>query len=242
MKLAILFSGGKDSCLAALIAKKEGYELGCLVSIVSENKESFMFHVPSIDKVTSQAEVMGVPLILKKTKGEKEIELEDLKEAILEARDEFGIEGVVTGAVESIYQASRVQKICNELGLECFNPLWQKDQIELLRELVSEKFEAIVVGVAAYPLDEKFLGRVINEKFIEDVLELRKKFDINPAGEGGEFESFVLNCPLFEKGLKVVGFEDFGEKNSWRRELSLDKSKIKSVRILQGTSGEVNLK
>jgi ABC transporter with metal-binding/Fe-S-binding domain ATP-binding protein len=222
MKLAILFSGGKDSCLAAWIAKKKGYEIGCLVSIVSENKESFMFHTPSIDKVVSQAEVMGVPLILKKTKGEKEIELEDLKAAITEAKLKFGIEGVVTGAVESVYQASRVQKICNELGLECFNPLWQKDQIELLKELILEKFEVVIVGVAAYPLDEKFLGRIVDEKFIDELLKLKEKFDINPAGEGGEFESFVLNCPLFEKGLKLVGFEDFGEKNSWRRELSLE--------------------
>tara|TARA_B100002003_G_C14058987_1_gene509848 strand:+ start:38 stop:706 length:669 start_codon:yes stop_codon:yes gene_type:complete len=221
MKLAVLFSGGKDSSLAAWIAKKEGYELSCLVSIASENKESFMFHVPSIDKVSKQAEVMGVPLILKKTKGEKEIELEDLKAAIVEAVDKFGIEGVVTGAVESVYQASRIQKICNDLGLECFNPLWQKDQVELLRELISEKFEVIVVGVAAYPLDEKFLGRVIDDEFIEELLELRKKFDINPAGEGGEFESFVLNCPLFDKGLKVAQFEDFGEGNSWRREVEL---------------------
>jgi ABC transporter with metal-binding/Fe-S-binding domain ATP-binding protein len=221
MKLVVLFSGGKDSSLAAWIAKKEGYELSCLVSIASENKESFMFHVPSIDKVSKQAEVMGVPLILKKTKGEKEIELEDLKAAIVEAVDKFGIEGVVTGAVESVYQASRIQKICNDLGLECFNPLWQKDQVELLRELISEKFEVIVVGVAAYPLDEKFLGRVIDDEFIEELLELRKKFDINPAGEGGEFESFVLNCPLFDKGLKVAQFEDFGEGNSWRREVEL---------------------
>lgn len=233
--------GGKDSCLAAWIARKEGYEISCLVSIVSENKESFMFHVPSIDKVVSQAEVMGVPLILKKTKGEKEIELEDLKAAIVEAKTKFGIEGVVTGAVESVYQASRVQKICNDLGLECFNPLWQKDQVQLLRELVLEKFEAIVVGVAAYPMDEKFLGRAIDDNLIDELLKLREKFDINPAGEGGEFESFVLNCPLFSKGLKVTGYEDFGEKNSWRRELSLDKSKIKSIRSSEETSREVEL-
>ena len=221
MKLAVLFSGGKDSSLAAWIAKKEGYELSCLISIVSENKASFMFHVPSIDKVVLQSEVMGIPLILKNTKGEKEIELEDLKAAIVEAVDKFGIEGVVTGAVESVYQASRVQNICKELGLECFNPLWQKDQIELLKELVAEKFEAIVVGVAAYPLDEKFLGKKIDKDFIEEMLKLREKFEINPAGEGGEFESFVLNCPLFERGLKVKGFEDFGEKNSWQREVEL---------------------
>ncbi len=222
MKLAVLFSGGKDSSLAAWIAKKEGHELGCLISVVSENKESFMFHVPSINKVSSQAEVMGLPLILKKSKGEKELELEDLRFAIREAKERFNIEGVVSGAVGSIYQSSRIQKICNDLDLECFNPLWQKDQIELLRDLVLERFKVVVVGVAAYPLDEKFLGKIIDNKFIDNMLELKRKFDINPAGEGGEFESFVLDCPLFERSLKFKGFEDFGEGNSWRRELEIE--------------------
>lgn len=221
MKLGILFSGGKDSTLAAWIARREGYEVNCLISISSENKESFMFHVPSIERTAKQAEAMGLPIILKKSKGEKEVELKDLEEAIVEARNKFGIEGIVTGAVESVYQASRVQKICNRLGLECFNPLWQKDQIELLRDLVKEKFEVIVVGVAAYPLDEKFLGRKIDEEFIDEMSSLQEKFDINPAGEGGEFESFVLDGPVFERGLEIASFEDFGSGNSWRREVEV---------------------
>ena len=221
MKLAVLFSGGKDSTLASWIAKKEGYELSCLISIVSKNKESFMFHTPSIKRVEEQAKVMGLPLILVESDGVKEEELIDLRRAILRARDEFGVEGVVTGAVESVYQASRVQKICSELGVECFNPLWQKNQVEILEELIKEGFRAIIVGVFAYPLNEKFLGREIDDSFVLDIKKLSKDFGISPAGEGGEFESFVLDCPLFSKGLEVLGFRDFGSGNSWRRELKL---------------------
>jgi diphthine-ammonia ligase len=221
MKIGVLFSGGKDSCLAAWLAKKEGYDLACLISIDSRNKESFMFHTPSISKVEKQSEAMGIPLILYRTEGEKEKELEDLEGAIVEGIEKYGIEGVVTGAVESVYQASRVQKICNKLRIECFNPLWQKDQIEILEDLISENFEVVVSGVFAYPLEQDFLGRVIDEDFIEDMKSLRDKYKINPAGEGGEFESFVLSCPLFEKSLKIKGFQDFGEGNSWRREVEI---------------------
>ena len=221
MKLGVLFSGGKDSTLAAWIAKKEGYELRCLISVFSENKESFMFHTPSIEGVRVQAEAAGLPLVVQKTAGEKEGELGDLRRALKRARDEFGIEGVLTGAVASVYQASRIQKICLELGLWCFNPLWQKNQLEILRELVEENFEVVVVGVFAYPFGKSFLGRRIDKDFILEMDSLSKKYRINPAGEGGEFESFVLNCPLFEKPLRVVSFEDFGEGNSWRRELFL---------------------
>jgi ABC transporter with metal-binding/Fe-S-binding domain ATP-binding protein len=221
MKLGVLFSGGKDSTFAVFLAKKEGYDIACLITIISENKESFMFHTPSISKTEKQAEVMGIPLVVGKTKGEKEIELEDLRKAVEEAKEKYGIEGLITGAVESVYQSSRIQKICNELDLWCFNPLWQKDQIELLEDLIKNKFEIILTGVFAYPLDNKWLGRKINKEFIEEIKKLQEKYQINPAGEGGEFESFVLNCPLFKKKLEIKNFEDFGEKNSWRREMEL---------------------
>jgi asparagine synthase (glutamine-hydrolysing) len=221
MKLAVLFSGGKDSGLAAFVARREGYDLVCLISVRSKNKESFMFHVPSISGVEAQARVMGVPLILRESEGERESELKDLEKAILDAKEKYGIEGVVSGAINSVYQATRVQKICDRLGIECFNPLWQKDQLELLGDLIENKFRVVIVGVAAYPLDENFLGREINEAFILEMEKLRDEFEINPAGEGGEFESFVLDCPLFEKGLEIKGFEDFGEGNSWRRELEI---------------------
>lgn len=221
MKLGVLFSGGKDSTYAALLAKEYGHEISCLITIESENKNSFMFHTPSISKVEKQAESMGIPLLVWKTKGEKEKELLDLNNAIKESIKKYGVEGIVTGAVESVYQATRVQKICFELGIECFNPLWQKNQVEILEDLIKNSFEVIISGVAAYPLDRDYLGMKIDKKFIKEILELNKKLGINVAGEGGEFETFVLNCPLFSKGLKVKLFEDFGEGNNWRRELEI---------------------
>ena len=180
-----------------------------------------MFHTPSIKKTKYQAEVMGVPLIVEKTSGVKEKELEDLEKAIMRAKKDYGIEGIVTGAVESVYQATRVQKICDKLKLECFNPLWQKSQIELLEDLLKNNFKVIITGVFAYPLNESWLGREINEKFIEEIKKLKEEYKINPAGEGGEFETFVLDCPLFKKPLEIVNKEIFGEKNSWRMEVEL---------------------
>ncbi|MBT3397383.1 diphthine--ammonia ligase [archaeon] len=222
MKLAVLFSGGKDSTYAAWLAKKYGYDLTCLISIQSENKESFMFHVPSISQVKIQAERMNVPLILQKTKGEKEIELKDMEKAIKQAIKDYGVGGIVTGAVESVYQASRVQEICNRLGIECFNPLWQKDQWELMEDLMKEKFEVIVVGVFAYPFDESWLGRKVDKKLLGELRKIHEELKINPAGEGGEFETLVLKCPLFDRGLKIKEREDIGEGHSWRMEVTLE--------------------
>ena len=222
MKAGVLFSGGKDSTYAAFLAKQNKIKLTCLISLFSENKESYMFHTPSISKVRKQAEKMDITLIIQNTKGEKEKELFDLKKAIKLAKNECDIESVITGTVESAYQASRVQKICEELDLDCFNPLWQKNQFELLTDLIKNDFDIVITGVYAYPLTESWLGRKIDKKFLEDVKSLYNKYKINPAGEGGEFESLVLNCPLFEKDLKIKDKKIFGKKNSWSMEVDLE--------------------
>jgi ABC transporter with metal-binding/Fe-S-binding domain ATP-binding protein len=206
MKLAVLFSGGKDSCYAMYKAMQKE-DVVCIISVLSENKESYMFHTPNISIVEKQAEAIGIPLILKKTKGEKEKELKDLRSAIKEAKDKYKIEGIVTGAIESVYQAIRVQKICDDLKLWCFNPLWQIDQIELLDELIENKFEIIISGVFAEPFDESFLGKKIDNDMVKKLKKFADKYKINPSGEGGEIETTVLYAPFFKKRIVVKDFD-----------------------------------
>ncbi|MFH1650255.1 MAG: diphthine--ammonia ligase [Candidatus Woesearchaeota archaeon] len=201
MKLGVLFSGGKDSCLAWSIATKE-HEVVCLITVASKNKDSYFFHTPNIELTVLQAEASGIPHIIHVTEGEKEKELLDLKRAIEEAMQKHKIEGIVTGAVLSVYQATRVQKICYELNLWCFNPLWLMDQLELLQELQTRKINAIIGAVASEPFDAKWLGRNIDELFIKDISSITHL--ANPAGEGGEFESFVIDMPLFKKKIEIV--------------------------------------
>ena len=199
---AVLFSGGKDSCLALSYALRFS-DVKCLIIMVSLNSESYMFHTPNIKWAKIQAEAIGIPAIIKETKGKKEEELKDLVDAIKEAKKKYKIEGVVTGAIESVYQASRVQAITNDLGLECFNPLWQKDQLELLEELVNEKFEVMIGGIAADGFDKSWLGRRLDNQMISELIVLAKKYGINPAFEGGEAESFVLHAQFFKKRLVI---------------------------------------
>ena len=223
MKLGILFSGGKDSAYSAWLAKEYGYELTCLISIFSENQESYMFHTPSIKQVKKQAEGMEIPLIIQKTEGNKEEELKDLEKAIEKAKQKYKIEGIVTGAIQSIYQSSRIQKICNKLNLECFNPIWQKNEEEYLDELIQNKFKVILTGVFAYPLNESWLGKEINREFINELKKINQTYKINIAGEGGEYETFVLNCPLFKKELKIINKRIFSTgENSCKMELEVE--------------------
>lgn len=203
MKLAVLYSGGKDSTLALMKAAKQ-HKIVCLISIISENKESYMFHTPNIDMTLLQSKAIELPLVRVKTKGEQEKELEDLKKAIQEAKKQYSIEGIVTGAVRSTYQASRVQRICNELGLWCFNPLWLKNQVELLHEIEERGIRAIISGVFAEPFDESYLGKEIDQEMIQKLADLAIEHKINPAGEGGEIETTVLDAPIFKKKIKIT--------------------------------------
>jgi len=201
--LGVLFSGGKDSVYACKRAM-ETETVGCLITLVSENPDSYMFHTPNVRRADLIAEAIGVPQLNWPTAGEEGAELSDLRDAIAAAVDEYGIEGVVTGAIESVYQAARVQRICRELDLWCFNPLWQIDQLEYLKLLVSEGFLVIITGVFAYPLDESWVGARIDGNRIRKLEALQKKYGINPSGEGGELETFVLDGPIFKKRIEIL--------------------------------------
>jgi len=163
-----------------------------------------MFHTPNIHVSNLQAEALGLPQIKQVTKGEKEKELEDLEAVLTQAKSKYSIEGVVTGAVESVYQAERVQRICYKLGLWCFNPLWKHDQEALLEELLKKGFVVIISGVFAFPLDESWLGKQIDKKIIERLVELQVQYGLSPSGEGGEIETTVLDAPLFKKKIEIL--------------------------------------
>ena len=213
MKLGVLFSGGKDSTFALHMAA-EHEQVACLITLVSRNKESYMFHTPNIELTKLQAEALGLPLITWVTEGRKEEELEDLEQAIAEAIRQFQIEGIVTGAVESVYQSTRIQRICQRLNVWCLNPLWKRNQQQLLEELVEKQFKAIISGIFAYPLDETWLGKKIDAELIGRLVELEKKFGISPSGEGGEIETTVLDAPMFNKRVEVLDFAVKARGNS----------------------------
>ncbi len=220
MKVAILFSGGKDSVYASYLAKQD-HEISCLISLESKSDESWMFHVPNIELVKLQAELMDVPILYRKTDGVKEEELKDLKNAIIEAKEDYGVEGIFSGALASSYQKERIEKICEDLDLKSISPLWHIDSEEYINSLIKDDFKVIIVGIAADGFNESWLGREIDSKFLEDI----KKLNIHPGGEGGEYESLVVDCPLFKNELKIVESRNLLE-NECTGKLIVEKTEI----------------
>jgi len=203
LKLGVLFSSGKDSTSAALIMQKQNYQLTCLITMKSSNPHSYMFQTAGTELVSLQAEAMRLPIIIQETTGKKEEEIKDLERALSLAKKEYKIEGIVSGALFSTYQRDRIEKICDKLGLKIFSPLWHKPQSQHMQDIINNGFVAIITAIAADGLDESFLGRKIDEKLLAEFQNLDKKIGFQVAGEGGEIETLVLDCPLFQKKVQI---------------------------------------
>ncbi len=203
MRMLSLFSGGKDSLYATYLAIKEGHEVACLLSLEPERDDSYMFHVPNISLTSFQAEAMGIPLVKKTVKGEKEKEVQELDVIVGEFVKNKEIDGIITGAIESNYQRERVQKIADHYGIFHYAPLWKTDTNGYMEALIKNGFKVIIVSVSALGLDESFLGRVIDLEILEKLKNLNKKYGVHIAGEGGEYETFVVDAPIFRKKLII---------------------------------------
>jgi diphthine-ammonia ligase len=202
MKLVALISGGKDSSFVIHKAIQEGHVVTDLITIVPANEDSYMFHSANIHLTGLISEACGIPLTSVASSGEKEKELDDLKEALCRVK----VDGVAVGAIASEYQASRVRRICDELGLSVYAPLWHNEPETFLREMI-KCMDIRIVKVAAGGMDESWLGRRFDEKLIEDLKALNRKYRVHIAGEGGEYETLVLDAPFYKKRINLLETE-----------------------------------
>jgi len=210
LRVAVLVTSGKDSALALYRAIKRGYEVAYLVTMIPQRQDSWMFHYPNIHLTDLFARAVGIPLVKAETAGVKEAEVEDLKKLLAT----LDIDAVVSGAISSQYQKKRIDGICRELGLKSIAPLWHKDPLKLLNELVKLKIETIIVGVYAYGFTQDWLGKKIDQTTINELVELNKKYQVSLVGEGGEYETLVLDAPFFKEKIELVETEKLWEVQS----------------------------
>jgi len=208
MELAALVTGGKDSALALYKAMRK-HSIKYLVAMAPQREDSWMFHYPNIHMVDFFAEAAEIPLVKAETAGVKEAEVEDLKNLLAK----LDVEGVVSGAVASTYQKTRIDKICQELNLRHIAPLWHEKPEKILNEIIENEFEVIIVGVYALGLDENWLGRKIDTETVKELIKLKEKFGISPVGEGGEYESLVVDAPYFKKKIQILETEKVWKEN-----------------------------
>ena len=204
MKLASLFSGGKDSTYAIHVAKKQGHEVKCLLSVFPKSDESHLLHHPNMKWTKLQSQSMNIPqLTITSNSDETDDELSLIENLLQDAKEQFQIEGLVHGGIKSKFQKEKFENVCSKLHLAVIAPLWDTDPEHYMNELIDSKFDFIMTTVSSDGLDDSWLGKTISKSDILSLKYLSEKFGFNLNFEGGEAETFVINCPLFTNSIKI---------------------------------------
>lgn len=230
MEFVGLISGGKDSIYTICNLIDKNYNLVALIHIYStdEYSDSYMYQTVGTEVATLLGKCLDVPIYCYKSKckavntdleySEKcDDEVEDLYVALSETLKKHSFKGVSSGAILSTYQKNRVENVCKRLELESIAPLWRKDQKELLEEMIEYGIDARIIKVASPALGKECLN--MNLKEIKDYMDNKKfKYEMNYCGEGGEYESIVLDCKHFKNRIVVGGYEVCGHPDENNRE------------------------
>lgn len=226
MNLAALFSGGKDSTFSIYEAQNRGDVVKCLVTILANSEDSHLLHHPNIALTSLQAKAMKIPQVAIVAKSsETKAELETLKEALTAAKKDYQIEGILHGGILSEFQKTKFDGVAKDLGLKVVSPLWQKNQAQYMRLLLDSGFEFIITSVSADGLDKSWLGKKITKDDLAKLEQLSEKHKFNLSFEGGEAETFVVNCPLFSNPIEVQDSSIFWD--GYRGRFEIVRAKIK---------------
>ncbi|MFH0856196.1 MAG: diphthine--ammonia ligase [Candidatus Omnitrophota bacterium] len=200
MKVACLWSGGKDSCFACYKAVNSGYNIVALFNFTDTEGKNSLSHGLPAELIARQAELTGIPLVQRSMP--KETYAEKFKELVSEWKEKEGIQGVVFGDIYLKEHKEWIDKICKELKIEAILPLWERDSKELAMEIINSGFKSIVVSTKAGLLGEEWLGRNIDKEFLKELAP-----GIDPCGEKGEFHTLVVDGPIFSKPIKIIETE-----------------------------------
>jgi len=201
MKVAALYSGGKDSTYALHWGYLQGLDIECLVSIYPR-EYSMLFHYPGIEATVYQAKAMNIDILYTNAVNNEEYALYSL---LKEAKEKYNIKGVIAGALLSDYQRMRLAFITEKLGLSLYTPLWRIDQRSYMKEVVKNGIKFIITSVSSYGLSHKYIGRIVTLELLNEILVVASKYGLNPAFEGGEAETLVIDAPLFKQKLMIRG-------------------------------------
>ncbi len=203
MRLASLYSGGKDSTFSLYLEEQMGHDVPYLVNVMPDDSASWIFHTPNLNVVPLMAQAMDKELVTARSTGTEEGDMEGLTNAL----DGLDVDGVITGAVWSDYQWDRMNLVCHDLGLKVFSPLWRKDQDLVMDAFLQSGIKAIIVGCYAEGLGQEWLGRVIDQQAVDELKRIREKTGISIMGEGGEYESMTISSPMHSHPLEIVESE-----------------------------------
>ena len=204
------WSGGKDSCLACYKAIKNGQPVEYLLNFISRESKRGCFHGIESKLLNLQAEAIGIPLIQREVSPDIKKYEEEFKQAVSELKIK-GAKRMVFGDIYLEEHKSWVERVCREVKIEPLEPLWGIPPEEIAMDFISRGFKAVIVSCKAASLGEKFIGSYFDNNFLEKL----KERNICPCGENGEFHTFVIDGPIFNKKIEITESQAIFKKGFW---------------------------
>ncbi len=222
MKLAALFSGGKDSTYSIYKAMQIGHDVKCLITLFPKSPNSHLLHFPNIKLTELQSETMNIPhIVMKLETDETNQEISVLGTLLEKAKQDFQIDGIVHGGISSEFQKKRFENICKENNLSVLAPLWKTNPQEYMNDLINSDFKFILTSVSSDGLDETWLGKIISISDISRLNGLSEKYGFNLNFEGGEAETLVVDCPLYSYPIEITKSEKIWDDYRGRFEIEV---------------------
>jgi diphthine-ammonia ligase len=205
LRVACLFSGGKDSTYSLYLAKQWGLSIECLLTLIPHSAESYLFHSPNIWATQLQSQALQLPIITNTINSTSiDEEYNKLDELINRAHTEYKIDGIVHGGIRSNFQKNKFNRICKKYNLKLISPLWQINEYNYMNNLLKNNFVIQIISVSSMGLNANFLGIILNYTNLKELFRLSQKYKFNISFEGGEAETIVLDCPIFKKRLAIL--------------------------------------
>lgn len=189
------WSSGKDSCLALYhMLQDETYRVETLVTTLNDELERVSMHGLPKQLLFEQVKQLGLPLHTINLPGV--VSMEQYGNIMKQHVSQLQQEGYTHSAFGDIFLEDLKQYREDQLrsqGIQAVFPLWGRDSKELILECIALGFKAITISVNDRILGKDFVGRVIDEAFVNDL-----PSGVDPSGENGEFHTFVFDGPIFK--------------------------------------------
>ena len=200
-KVLFSWSGGKDSAISLYeIQKSQRYEILALLTVITGDYDRVSMHGVPRPLIEQQAYSLGLPIeevFISKDSSNEEYESK-MREILIRFK-QAGVSAVVFGDVFLEEVRKYREGNLSQLGMKGIFPIWGRDTTELTGAFIDLGFRAIVTCVNSKVLGERFLGRMLDKQFLSEL-----PSDVDPAGENGEFHSFVFDGPIFKKRINCT--------------------------------------
>ncbi len=229
MKVAVMYSGGKDSTMALKYALEQGWEIDSLVSVKPKNTESFLYQYATVEWTVLSAEALGIPVIQINSQkiGPKE-EADELEQIFKKLK----VDAILVGGVGlQKTQIREWRRVAGKFGIKLIVPYENLTSEELFDKTINSGFDIMLTDVATDGLGPEWLGKRLNKENVEEFKRLSKKFGFDILGEGGYYNSLVLDGPIFNKRIEILN-----SKKIWDNKTSSGYLEIENARLVPKSS------